>query len=358
MSDNVSIKLKIIHPDTNVSGIVCPYCLKNFNVGDSVVLCPKCNEVQHVRCFITWGNKCGKEYGCDFQAEVDWVAPLYVDRIEAQVDATSTDDTLGAKVATSLGGTVGLLADIPIINALLAEIGPTYLLALHHYLLLSIMILVGVDLGKSIFFRWQVALISKPWPYILFWLAILLAYSLIITLRASKRWKSIGWLLSVTAYIGTGIILIPILVKLFFIPKFLWPNGIGMLFSAITWGQIPLAIIFGIFFLYIAIVGTGAIASIPRSILTLLRLTFIDFVKPFVGIITFGTLTWAAIALGSDIIARSAQNTATEIVKLGLSISSNIYFVGFAASIFIANVLGLRRQIREAAKEKTEIANA
>lgn len=361
MSDTNMLKVQIVHPKSQVEDQTCPYCLDQFEVGQAVVVCPnpKCGMIHHVEHWEENNNECASSYGCDGAGEIDWLNPLHV-KESSTIDATPAPDPLSGQAANLLGLQASRLQNIPLFAALFSEAPAAYKLALTQFVLVTILVIVSKgQVTQNPLFHWQNQLVSQIWPWMLAWTIITIISSYLIVLSGKPRLLIIMQFMRLLSGILIWLFISLSFVEFFFIPQYLWPDGIGNMFLFFGWGRIVLFIAISVVILYGLIMALLKAASMPNIVLATLGLSMLDFLPIFIGAIGMGLIAWGGIGIGAHLIAWiSGVNLFPTLLYNGLATLANVSFPLLILIMTYLEIVNIVRQAIANKKQQKERTNA
>lgn len=352
--------MQIVHPQSNIGDRNCVFCLGSLEIGESVICCPKCNEIHHTACWEENDNVCASSYGCNGTGEIDWVNPLEVQKT-GNVKVVENEG-LTKRMASLLGVQAQQIQGVPALSAIFSEISPIYILAIHQIILVSILTTTSKgEAMNSIFLKWQYWLTSNFWLWVIGWLLILALFVFIDILRGNPTKQRTALLLTILSGLGLWGVLLPLIVELYFLPHYLWPDSIiGSFFQYISWGRPWLAIVLTIPMIIVIIAVTIQLKSIPSAIVGLLRNMVIMYLKVMASLVGLGTIAWIGISIGSQLIASiSGQNwILAPLMQNGLRVTMNTSFISLLLIILFTEIRAVFDQSQAANRQQKELANA
>ena len=161
--------------------------------------------------------------------------------------------------------------------------------------------------------------------------------------------------------LGLGVVLIPLLVEIAFIPKYIWPNSLGSFYELFLWTKFPLGILFAFFWFYLSFITNFASQQyISKTQLELLKFSLQSYFRAVLGAAGYGFVTWAGSGLGARMLMVFGISPIliNQILNLGLSLSVSLSFVALLVFMVIGELRLTLFMMAEARKRQTELSKA
>jgi hypothetical protein len=326
-----TIRLQIVHPKSDVEDLTCPYCLDHFQVGQAVLACPnpQCGMLHHAEHWEENDNRCASPYGCSGAGIVDWINPLDVAK-PAPVEAAPVADWLSSQAASLFGVQAVRLENVALFRAFSAEGAPAFQLAVLQFVMVTILFMIskGAILQNSLI-RWQYSWISRVWPWLVIWVAIVLASTLLVMLTSKPRFARLGQVLRLIFGILIWLFIVPAYIELFYFSQYLWPLGIGKFFVFFGWGRFLLGAFIFLGTIYLMAAALAQASAVTGAILVSMRVLLLSLAPWFVGIVGIGLLAEAGIQTGGVVIhwIFGGSMPLQTLLTNGLTVAMNVTFV-------------------------------